>query len=274
MNIFASKLLPVAVACSLMVVACGDDSEPPEVPVSVNFAVASDDGPWACGDAPALGSSDSEFVISDLRFYVHDVSLVRAGGEVVSLATADDGIWTGQGVSLLDFEDGTGPCDSGNEGTNSVVNGTVPEGEYTGLSFTLGVPFDLNHQDAGVAVAPFSYSAMFWGWQGGYKFLRLDGETVAGNGNRIHLGSTGCEGAITNITSCANENLVTVILEPFDAATDVVVFDLEALFDGVDMEANTEGTPLGCMSTDDPECDSLFEAVGLGSSSQSAFRVQ
>ncbi|MFT6399121.1 MAG: putative repeat protein (TIGR04052 family) [Bradymonadia bacterium] len=240
----------------------------------MRFAAVSADGPWACGDSPSLGTDQSEFMLSDLRFYVHDVSLISASGDVVSLATSNDDIWNGEGVSLIDLEDGTGPCGSGNEGINSAVNGTVPDGEYAGLTFTLGVPFEQNHQDAAVANPPFSYTAMFWGWQGGYKFMRLDGATTEGNGNRIHLGSTGCEGEIANITSCANENLVTVTLEPFDVATDVVALDLEALFVAIDMETNAEGTPLGCMSTDDPDCVRVFEAFGLGSAPQSAFRVQ
>ncbi len=274
MNIIGPPEFLVIGSCALLVGACGDDAEPPEVPVSINFSVVSDDGEWTCGDAPTLGTGQSEFIISDLRFYVHDVSLIDENDEAIPLATADDEIWNGGGVTLLDFEDGSGPCGSGNEGLNSLVSGTVPEGEYRGLRFTMGVPFELNHQDAAVASPPFSYSAMFWGWQGGYKFMRLDGETADGNGNRIHLGSTGCEGAISDITSCANGNLVAVTLEPFDAATDVVALDLEALFVAVDMETNTEDTPLGCMSTDDPDCAPVFDAFGLGAASQTAFRIQ
>ena len=256
-------------ACLL---ACGDDAPPPETPVEVAFVVSAGDTDWECGRTLSIGSAPANFELEDLRFYVHGVALVRADGESVLLATANDGTWSRNGVTLLDFEDATGPCGSGNSGVNRSVVGTVPDGDYTGLSFVLGVPFSENHQDAGVAEAPLSYSAMFWGWQGGYKFLRLDGSTAAGNGNRIHLGSTGCEGAIGNIAGCANENRVTVQIDEFDVANDTVVFDLGALFAGYDLEENTENTPLGCMSTpDDPDCDGLFEALGLGGSPQSAF---
>jgi len=44
-------------------------------------------------------------------------------------------------LALLDFEDGTGGCVNGTPDVNDRVAGTVPEGHYTGLRFTLGVPF-------------------------------------------------------------------------------------------------------------------------------------
>ena len=261
-------------ACAALL-ACGDDADPPEDPVEVSFVVSAGDTDWACGTTLSLGTGPSEFILSDLRFYVHDVGLIAATGEVVMVAATNDEMWTRDAVTLLDFEDGSGPCRSGNSGTNRSVIGTVPPGEYVGLSFVLGVPFDENHQDAGVAQAPFSYSSMFWSWQAGYKFLRLDGETAAGNGNRIHLGSTGCEGAVSNITGCANENRATVTLDSFDASTETVVFDLAALFADYDMETNTEDTPVGCMSTPgDPDCDTLFGALGLGEATQTAFGVR
>jgi uncharacterized repeat protein (TIGR04052 family) len=252
--------------------ACGDDVDAPEDEVVVSFVVAAGDTEWSCGDTVTVGTAPSEFVIEDLRFYVHGVALIRDDGAVVNLTIVEDNIWSQHGTTLLDFEDGTGPCDGGNAGLNRSVVGSVPEGDYVGLTFVLGVPFSENHQDAGVAQAPFSYSAMFWGWQGGYKFLRLDGATVAGNGNRIHLGSTGCEGEIGNITRCTHENRASVVLDAFDAGVDSVVFDLGALFGDSDLETNTDDTPLGCMSTpDDPDCDALFEALGLGDSLQTAF---
>lgn len=272
MNVRQAAILAIVLLGST---GCGDDADPPEDAVTISFAVAANGVDWQCGESLTLGTGDTPFELSDARFYVHDVALMADDGASTPLATRDDGIWSLNGVTLLDFEDGTGPCTSGNSGINTTVAGSVPSGSYTGLQFTLGIPLDENHQDAAVAEPPFSYSAMFWSWQAGYKFLRLDGETEAGNGNRIHLGSTGCEGSVTNVTGCSHENRSVIELPAFDPATDTVVLDLAQLFASVDLETNTENTPLGCMSTlGDPDCVPLFDALGLGDDEQTAFRVR
>lgn len=60
------------------------------------------------------------------------------------------------------------------------------------LSFTVGVPAELNHQNPLVATAPLQQTDMHWSWQQGYKFLRLD---LTGHASwSLHLGSTGCKG--------------------------------------------------------------------------------
>lgn len=51
-----------------------------------------------------------------------------------------DGAWQLGDLALLDFEDASGACANGTAGMNTTLRGTVPEGEYTGLSFTIGVP--------------------------------------------------------------------------------------------------------------------------------------
>lgn len=64
------------------------------------------------------------------------------------------------------------------------------------LSFTLAVPFALNHQNPLLQASPLNLPSMFWSWQSGHKFFRLD---VQGpNKNWVfHLGSIGCSAAST-----------------------------------------------------------------------------
>jgi hypothetical protein len=54
------------------------------------------------------------------------------------------------------------------------VKGSVPPGYYTGLAFKLGLPFDLDHGDATIAASPLNFTAMFWVWASGYRFLKID----------------------------------------------------------------------------------------------------
>lgn len=62
---------------------------------------------------------------------------------------------------------------------NSAVKGKVPAGRYTAVTFDLGVPFALNHADVASAPSPLNVKAMWWSWQGGYKFVRVDMKTDA-----------------------------------------------------------------------------------------------
>src|SRR5690606_37806949 len=125
------------------------------------------------------------------------VRLIDDGGNEVAVTLTDDDLWQDDSVALLDFEDASMGCAAnGTTETNSTVVGTVPEGTYTGVVFELGVPFEKNHQDVAAADAPLSVGAMFWVWQGGFKFVRIDMIDADGmapdNGWNLHLGSTGC----------------------------------------------------------------------------------
>jgi uncharacterized repeat protein (TIGR04052 family) len=179
---------------------------------------------------------------------------------------------------MLDFETG-GPCEGGNASTNRALVGTVPggTGPVTGLRFRLGVPAARNHLDAATAPSPLNLTAMFWGWQAGYKYLRFEGRSTGQPaGFRFHLGATGCSGDARDGTrTCTAPNVPDIALDAFDPARDVVVADLAGLFSTSDIDADGGGSP-GCMADEgDPECAVLFEAVGLDATwSQSFFRAE
>ena len=166
-------------------------------------------------------------------------------------------LWQEGGVALLDFEDGSGGCLQGNPPMNTEVHGTVPETvNISGVRFTLGVPFDRNHRDATTAPAPLNTMSMHWGWNGGYKFLRIDGaSTGVPDGFAIHIGSTGCEGDMRgNVTGCVQDNRAEIALDGIDPALNAIVVDVAALLSGSDIDANLSGPP-GCMSGfDDDDC--------------------
>ena len=58
------------------------------------------------------------------------------------------------------------------------------------VNFSLAVPFALNHLNPLQQQAPLNESEMFWSWQLGHKFLRLDLADY-----NFHLGSTDCHSA-------------------------------------------------------------------------------
>jgi uncharacterized repeat protein (TIGR04052 family) len=263
------RVLALALA-ALLATACGDEPghSHDELNLSIAFKPRVGSQDFACGQVyTGVGTTGTTYEPKDFRLYVHNVRLLSHGTEVPVKLT-DDGAWQQDGLALLDFEDKTGLCTNGTTATRDRIEGTVPAaGHYTGLRFTVGVPFEKNHQDASTAAAPLNVSTLFWGWEGGYKFLRLDGRTAGlPSGHNLHLGSTGCQtSGPFQVTSCQNGNRFEVEIADFDPTKPQgVVLDVAALFAGSNMDVNQASTPPGCMSaTDDMDCAPVFQRLGV-----------
>src|SRR4029453_2747852 len=109
------------------------------MPITISFAARVGDKTFGCGN------SYQSWTPTDLRFFVSDFRLITESGKEQPIVLDDDGRWQGQGVSLLDFEDGSGACLNGTAETRTIVTGKVARGTYTAIAFTIGVPFELNH---------------------------------------------------------------------------------------------------------------------------------
>jgi uncharacterized repeat protein (TIGR04052 family) len=256
---------------------------------TLRFRAKAGDQLARCGETyAAFGESGTEPAeLLDLRFYVHDVALETSEGELVPVEIVDEAPWQSSGVALLDFEDATGGCSNGTAATRDFVAGVAPEGEYAAVRFTVGVPFELNHLDVTTAPSPLNLTRLYWNWRGGYVFLRVDLQTAPEDettpaGFHVHLGSTGCvSDSATEAPEeeCAHPNRPTIRLEGFDPEESVVVLDVAALVEGIDLGVNTEGTALGCMSgPSDPECLVPMTSLGLpfgdAPPAMSAFRLE
>lgn len=250
-------------------------------PVNIRFRGAVGDSTFACGQTYAgIGTTAADLIPSDFRFYVSNLRLMTRDGHEHQVLLDQDRIWQLEEVALLDFENKAPPCVNGTTLTNDVVRGRVAPGEYTGIRFTLGVPLTRNHGDASVAPPPLSLTGMFWSWQDGYKFIRVD---TAFDNLRVHLGSTGCFYARPGVIGgCARPNRGEIVLTPFDPATDVIVADLATLLQDSDINSNQEETPPGCMSApNDQDCGPIMRNLGVSfenglpsASTQKLFRVE
>lgn len=247
-------------------------AQPPVQKVRIVFNAQVAGRPFACGATyDNIGSSHAQVTPLDLRFFVSRTELLTPDGAAVALSLDQDGIWQYRNLALLDFEDGTAGCLNGNAGINNQILGTVPAGRYTGLRFQLGVPFELDHIPAATAPSPLNTAAMFWSWQDGFKFLRVEVATVASshhaNGFPIHVGSTGC--AVLGFgdapaEECAHPNRATVSFRTFDIDHDTVVFDLARLLAGADLESPSPVHSPGCMSfSGTAACVAPMRALGL-----------
>lgn len=250
-----------------------DETDAEATAVTLTFDARVAGAAASCGGTyDDVGTADTTVTLKDFRVYVHDVVVLVDGGAPVpvTLATND---WQSNGVALLDFEDGTGPCaEFGTTATNPTITGTLPAGVVpTGLAFTLGVPPALNHVDPLGAEPPLDASGLYWVWRSGYKYLRIDllNENEApDNGWFVHLGAAGCVSDTPQTPppeACAKPNLPRVVLDGVDPLTDTIVLDAAALVANADVSTNTEGTPSGCMMNpaEPAECDPVLAALGL-----------
>ncbi len=250
--------------------------------VRLRFAAEVGETPFSCGGSYAkIGVTKARITPTDMRFFVHDVRLVRADGSDVPLSLTQDSLWQFENIALLDFENGGGPCENGTPQTRNVVEGTVPVGDYAGVRFTIGVPFERNHLDLATQPSPLSLTAMFWAWNSGHKFMRVDLQTGLKSFWMVHLGSTGCtpDGSASTIpTQCTFPNRPTIELSDFSLSRDEVVFDLGRLLARANVSVNQPKTAAGCMSgQQDGDCAPLFAALGLpfreqGAHAQTTFR--
>lgn len=254
------------------VVGCEPPTETPDptntdpVAISIPFVGVVGDDVFACGTSYALGSAGASALVTDFRFYLHDIAVIDDAGTAHAL-TLDDGDFQANGHALIDFEDGTGACQTGSPTRHSVVTGTLEKDvTITGVTFKVGVAAEQNQLDVSSADAPLNVPGLYWSWANGYKHMRADlavGDAEAAA--RFHLGANACAGDPGAI-ACGHDNTPTIALD-LDPSTDAIAVDLAALYASVDLEAaNAEGDGVkGCMSgLADPECPGMFGALGLG----------
>ena len=231
----------------------------PQREVNVSFEARVGGTRVTCAEISSLPAGLT-LSVHRLALFVSDVRLTQVGGGQVAATLPDNGVWQGSGVGLLDFDDAR--CEGGTEAINTSLTTLVPGGDYQGISFTVGVPFELNHADPAKARPPLSDTTMHWGWRGGYKFFRLDGKL----GDRsfiTHLGSTACEGEITHITSCGAPNRIRVDLPLFDLGKPTIGIELAGMLQGLLSTAPSEGR-LSCMAApEEVGCPPVMAAFGL-----------
>lgn len=135
------------------------------------------------------------------------------------------------------------------------------------LTFVIAVPLSRNHQDPLTAKPPLNQSDMFWSWQQGYKYLRLDMHSTAQPGQQwsLHLGAAGCQSASpmrAPAVDCSHTNRATVSLAYQPGQQ--LILDLAPLLAGVQLSADNH-----CMS--DPNrlsCQTLLPRLGIGGQAQ------
>jgi uncharacterized repeat protein (TIGR04052 family) len=198
---------------------------------------------------------DGSAAVRRLQFYLFDIELLQNDGTWRRFTVTPDQIWQDERVALLDLK--------GSQGDRRFeVVGGIPQGSYTGVRFSVGVPFDLNHVNQLTASAPLNRAEMFWSWQSGYKFLRVE-LTDEQHAGAFHLGSTGCSSASAlrpPREACAQPNVVRVELLDFDPLTQPIEVRVAGLVSAL------QRSPRAACTGEydrDPACGAAFVLTGL-----------
>ncbi len=247
--------------------------------VTLRFDARFGSEPFACGrDFAGIGTSGGTVTPLDFRVYVHDVALVRAGGERVPLTIVDDEAWQHDGLVLLDFEDGSGACMTGSPLMNSEIRGTAPDhDDYTGVQFLVGVPDAQNYLDGATPRPRSTPRVQWWSWAGGHKYIRLDVRPTSQPEFFYYLGATRATAASPR-ASPANTTTWRRSASTASTPINVIKIDGAAILAGVDVDKVPDGmtdTLPGCMAfPGDPECPAMMAPLGLRFESDEASTTQ
>jgi len=228
----------------------------PDLRIRFKAVVGNED--FACGQTyPGQGEANTTITPQDFRLFVQNVALIRVDGERIPITLDVRKPWQADTAALLDFEDQTTPC-VGNKKTNTEVTGTIEAGTYRGLSFSNGVPEDVNHADPTTLPDPYKayLDDLYWPELQGFRFIKAEVLQVDPEGGRgiFHLASTECSG---DPLFCAKPNRNIVEIDHFDVCNDVVLVDIGALFHESNLSQQTE-----CL-TSGTECPDIFEELGI-----------
>lgn len=231
-NTKASKQLAwvvISLTCCLLL-ACRPDAIPRTTKQSLPFVLLNKGQALEC-DTP---SSQPLWQVTQMAFFASEVKIGSA--QEAPPAQLVDSDWQANGIALLDLS----PC-APQSNAQLVVSNSTDWHQAKRLSFTLGVPFAHNHLNPLVQPSPLNLPHMFWSWQSGYKFMRLDlqGESPWS----FHLGSVGCRSVSPvrgPITPCKQPNRLQInVSNPRSAGSTPeksrIVLHLDRLLEGVDV---------------------------------------
>jgi hypothetical protein len=136
------------------------------------------------------------FKITELRYYISNIKLKRTDGTFFVDPVINDG---SKGYYLIDEADAA---------TQVVTLADIPAGEYTEVTFTVGV--DANRVTQGAQVGPLDPAKnMFWSWNSGYIFFRMEGvaalSTQPENVFQYHMGGYKLIAGNTNMVNNLRE---------------------------------------------------------------------
>jgi hypothetical protein len=134
------------------------------VELPIQFVV--NQAPMTIG-APAAGRTGLEYKLSALELFLAEPTLLDANGhELKAQIVGPDAKPLPYGIQLVNADD---PA-------TETLRLSVPQGNYTALTFGVGVPAGCNAVSSTDAVYPLNPDGeMFWSWGSQFLFIRIEG---------------------------------------------------------------------------------------------------
>lgn len=127
-----------------------------------------------------INAANESFSVTKLKYYVSNFVFTKTDGTVFTVPQDSSYFLIDESIAA-----------------SHKSNFRVPEGEYVSLSFTLGVDSLRNTMDiskrTGVLDPAAAAADMYWGWNSGYIFFKIEGKsTAAASGSfEYHVGGFG-----------------------------------------------------------------------------------
>lgn len=182
MKAFRTFVLPVVVA-SLLFVGCDADSMHASDEVDLSLRLQPTFGTQNLSTATLYDHNGAKINVSAARVYLSEIVLTQADGTEVRLtsdpvtvpakdANGNDITHTLTDKVILAKHD---------QGESESHLGTVPAGNYSGMSFRIGIVGQDNRVDASQVPATHPMAKQtdknnHWSWASGYIYLRMDGQ--------------------------------------------------------------------------------------------------
>jgi len=176
--------------------ACSKDTVTPDSTktgtLSIQFDNIAGDKNLQLGTGVYTNAAGEKFSVDLLKYFISNISVKNSNGETYTVPQDSS-------YFLVSEEDGT----------SQFVKVHVPEGEYTSLTFILGVDSLRSTMDISKRTGVLDPSAgmddgMYWGWNSGYIFFKMEGTSDAApidaSGQhkfRYHIGGFGGYNAVT-----------------------------------------------------------------------------
>lgn len=167
--------LVVATAASWLI-SCKKDADSQPTTGSVSFAVDNMVGSKALtldGTAYTTGS-DETFTVRTFKYYLSNLKFTRTDGST----------YAAPGEYHL--------IDAARPSSTSFTVSNVPTGDYTGVSFVVGVDSTTTKGDPLALAGDLNpANAMYWAWATGHIFLKLEGTAISGGSSNpitCHVG--------------------------------------------------------------------------------------
>ncbi|HEX5169993.1 MAG TPA: MbnP family protein [Cyclobacteriaceae bacterium] len=145
-------------------ISCSDEnkSEYGEIEIEFDNVVGDDDLALNTSSEVYTNSAGESYKVTTLRYYISNIVLKKNDGSSFSDTVSPDG---SKGFYLIDESD---------NGSQHIHLENVPVGDYSEISFTIGVDATTLNQSS--QTGPLNPAdGMFWNWNSGYIFVMIEG---------------------------------------------------------------------------------------------------